>query len=75
MTESLEKECGSFDVIKGAYDGVEVYELIGIYMLYLIREKYNPKNIWLQRDDGLAIFQTVSEQASEKIKKIITIFV
>ena len=27
---------GSFDVTMGAYDGVEVCELIGIYMLYLI---------------------------------------
>ena len=32
----MKKEGGSFDVIMGAYDGAEVCELIGIYILYLI---------------------------------------
>ena len=32
----LKKEGGSFDVTMGAYDGEEVCELIGIYMLHLI---------------------------------------
>ena len=30
----VKKEGGSFDVIMGAYDKAEVWELIGIYMLY-----------------------------------------
>ena len=39
----VKKEGGSFDVTMGAYDGAEVGELIGIYMLYLIGEKYDSK--------------------------------
>ena len=63
----VKKEGGSFDVTMGAYDGAEVCELIGIYMLYLIGKKYDSKNIGLYRDDGLAVFKNVSGPASEKI--------
>ena len=71
----VKKEGGSFDVTMGAYDGAEVCELIGIYMLYLIGKKYNSKNIGLYRDDGLAVLKNVSGPASEKNKKTFTIFV
>ena len=55
MTESLwlKKESRNFDVTLGAYDGMKVYELIGIYMLYLIGRMYDSKNIGLYRDEGL----------------------
>ena len=69
------KEGSSFDVTMGVYDGVEVYELIGTYMLYLIGKKYDIKNIWLCRHDGLAILKNVSRPGSEKIRKTFTIFV
>ena len=53
----------------GSYDGAEVCELIGIFMLSLIGNKYNPNNIGLYRDDGLAVFKNTSGPQSEKIKK------
>ena len=53
----VKKEGGSFDVTMGAYDRAEMCELIGVCMLYLIRKKYDSKNIGLHRDDGLAIFK------------------
>ena len=65
----MKKEGGSVDVTMGAYDGVEVCELIGIFMLYLIGDKYDSKNIGLYRDDGLAVFKNVSGLPSENIKK------
>ena len=65
----MKKEVGSFDVTMGAYDGAEVCELIGIYMLYLIGKKNDSKNIGLYRDDGLAVLKNVSGPRSEKIKK------
>ena len=43
----MKKEGGSFDVTMRAYDGAEVCELIGIYMLYLIGKQHNSKNIGL----------------------------
>ena len=50
-------------------DRANVFELIGIYMLYLIGKKYNWKNIELYRDDGPAAFKNASGPASEKIRK------
>ena len=60
----------NFDVTIGSYDGAEVCELIGIFMLSLIRNKYNPSNIGLYRDGGLAVFRNTSGRQSEKVKKI-----
>ena len=53
-----------------SYDGAEVCELIGIFMLSLIGNKYNPNNIGLYRDDGLAVFKSTSGPQSKKNKKI-----
>ena len=63
------KEGGSFDVTMGPYDGAEVCELIGIYILYLIEKKYDSRNIGLYSDDGLAALKNISGPASEKMKE------
>ena len=54
----------------GSYDGVEFCELIGIFMLSLIGNKYNSNNIGLYSDDGLAAFKNTSGPQSEKIIEI-----
>ena len=67
----LKKDCGSFADIMGAYDGAEVYERMGIYMLYviyLVKRKIQ-KNIGLHRDEGLAKFKNVIELASKNNKR------
>ena len=56
------------DITIGSYDGPEVCELIGIFMLGLIGNKYNPNIIGLYRDGGLAVFITTSGPQSAKIK-------
>ena len=56
----VKKEGVSFDVTMGGYDGAEVCDFIGMYMLYLIGKKYNSKNIGLYGDDGLAVLKNVS---------------
>ena len=53
----------------GTYDGVEVYELVGSFLLYALSLKYNNTNIGLYRDDGLAVFRHVNGPHCEKIKK------
>ena len=58
-----------FDVSMGAYDGAEVCELIGIFLLNLLGRQYDTKNIGLYRDDGLSIFKNRSGPQMEKIKK------
>ena len=65
----FKKQSNNFDVTMGSYDGAEVRELIDIVMLSLISNKYNPNNIGLYRDDGLAVFKNTSGPQSEKIKK------
>ena len=53
----------------GAYDGSEVCELVGTFLLYKLSLKYNKNDIGLYRDDGLAIFKNISGPKSEKVKK------
>ena len=65
----IKKQSNNFDVTMGSYDGAEVSELIGIFMLSLIANKYSLNNIRLYRDDGLAVFKNTSGLQSEKIKK------
>ena len=65
----MKKENSKFDVTMGAYDGAEICELIGIFMLSLLSKKCDIKNIGLYRDDGLAIFKNISGPEAEKIKK------
>ena len=66
----MKREGNLFDVTMGAYDGAEVSELVGIFMLNKISEKYNKNDLALYRDDGLVVFKNVSGPESERIKKI-----
>ena len=42
-----------FDETMGSYDGAEICELVGIYILNILANKYDKNNIGLYRDDGL----------------------
>ncbi len=42
----------------GSFDGAEICELIGLFILNKLATKYGNDNIGLYRDDGLAIFKT-----------------
>ena len=53
----------------GAYDGAEVCELVGNFLLEKISEICNKGNIGLYRDDGLPIFRNKSGTQLEKMKK------
>ena len=69
MASTFEKKGGLFDVTMGAFDGAEVCEAVGNFLLYQLSKNYNKKDIGLYRDDGLAIFKNVSGSKAEKIKK------
>ena len=62
----IKKQSNNFDVAMGSYDGTEVCELIGIFMLSLVGNKYNSNSIGLYRDDGLTIFKYTSGLQPEK---------
>ena len=58
-----------FDVTMGAFDGAEICELVGCFILNKLSQKYNKRDVGLYRDDGLAVFKNISGPQSEKIKK------
>ena len=47
----------NFDVTMGSFDGAEVCELVGLFVLEKIKSTLNSPNIGLYRDDGLAVFE------------------
>ena len=67
----IKRDGGLFDVTMGAYDGAEVCELVGCFILTQLAEHLDVQNIGLYRDDGLASFANKSGPEMERIKKII----
>ena len=55
-----------FDVTMESFDGAEICELIGLFALHKLNEKFKPGNIGLYRDDGLAVFENLSGRAADK---------
>ena len=59
----------------GAYDGAEVCELVGLYVLSLLENKINADSIGLYRDDGLAVVRNKSGTQCDRMRKqLIKIF-
>ena len=64
-----------FDVTMGSFDGAEVCELVGIYILCFLAKLINKKDCGLYRDDGLLILRNVNGQQIDRMcKKIIKTF-
>ncbi len=58
-----------FDVIMGSYDGAEICELVGLFILNKLGQKFGKENIGLYRDDGLAIMKSKSARLADKTRK------
>ena len=65
----VKKDKPDFDVTMVSYDGAEVCELLGLYILDILTKEFGPDKIGLYRDDGLGCFQNLSAPESEKVKK------
>ena len=64
-----------FDVPMGSYDGAEVAELVGAYMLWQTKHVITKENMGLYRDDGLGIMKGIGRPEMERKKKaLIRIF-
>ena len=64
----------TFNVTMGSYDGVELCELIGIYIKSLLKNILSKDNMGLYRDNGLFILRKIHKQQRNRIrKKIISI--
>ena len=61
-----------FDVTMGAYDGAEVCELVGLFLLSKIKSEFKYLNFGLYRDDGLGLVRKLSGPQTEKMRKDIT---
>ena len=61
-----------FDVTMGSYDGPEICELVGAFILNELGQHLNKASIGLYRDDGLAVLKNTSGSAIDRIRKIIT---
>ena len=51
---------GTFDVTMGSYDGVDVCELVRLFQLDKLGERFGKENIGLYRDDGLTTLKNVT---------------
>ena len=60
------------DVTMGAYDGSEVCEFVGTFLLDKICEKYDKSSIGLYHDNGLSVFENKNDTQLERIKKELT---
>ena len=68
-------ESPSFDVTMGSFDGAEVCELVGLYMLNKLGNVVSSENIGLYRDDGLAVIENANGPKMDRTRKsIIKIF-
>ena len=63
------KSC--FDVTMGSYDGAEIYELAGFYILPHLKTIINKNEMGLYRDDGLLILRGTNGQKTDKTRKSI----
>ena len=59
----------NFDVPMGCYDGAEVCELVGTYLLNQLKVVIAKENMALYRDDGVGIFKNMSGPEVERKKK------
>ena len=57
-----------------SFDGAEVCELVGLYLLNKIKPLLGSNNIGLYRDDGLAIVHTPNAPKVDRLWKYISLF-
>ena len=65
----VNKDNPDFHVTMGSYDEAEVSELMGLYILDILKKKLGNDQIGLFRDDILGCFQSLSGPESQKVKK------
>ena len=58
-----------FDVTMGSYDGAEVCEVVGLFMLDMLSKSFEKKYFSLYRDDGLSIFRNYNSHQNDKFRK------
>ncbi|PIK62563.1 hypothetical protein BSL78_00459 [Apostichopus japonicus] len=71
--DRLKKDINNaFDVTMGSYDGAEICELIGLYILSTLQSKLHIENVGFYRDDGLAVLRSLSGRQADRVRKQLT---
>ena len=65
----VKKSNPEFDVTTGSFDGAEICELVGLYLLDQLSNILPVESFGLYRDDGLAILSGISGPDTERIIK------
>ena len=63
------KNTNLFDVPVGADNGTEVCELVGLFLLNHLANKFDKNSVGLHRDDGLALFKNINGHRVDKIRE------
>ena len=64
-----------FDVTMGSYDGAEICQLVGLFILSKLEAKFGKNQVGLYRDYGLAILKARRARSADKSgKELHTIF-
>ena len=73
------KKTGLFDVTMGAFDGAEICEVVGLYILHLIKNRFLELeteleenlelDLGLYRDDGLIVHKRLPGHTTDSIRK------
>ena len=67
----VEKGNSNFDITIGSFNGAEVCELVGLYLLNILKKESCGKNIGLYRDDSLSCFEYKSGLELKKKKSYV----
>ena len=68
----IKKQEGLFDVSIGAYDGAEVCELVGTYILNLLFKKYNKSHFGIYCAHGLTILKNIVDRNQKSLTQYLT---
>ena len=58
-----------FDVTMGSYDGAEICEFVGLFLLNNLAERFGKESVGLYRDDGLLILKGTGGRQADLARK------
>ena len=58
-----------FDVTEGSYDGAEICELVGLYLLSKLQSIFKSGSVGCYRDDGLAVVKNMTPRLQDRLRK------
>ena len=61
-----------FAVTMGSYEGAELFESVGLFILLSLNKRYGNNTCDFYRDDGLCCFHNITSSAADKVRKEMT---